>query len=228
MAGVLNKDPEAYNRESERFLKELKRFHDNKGTPFKHVPSVEGKEIDLYLLYWLVTAQGGFEKINRNDEWDELLTSFGIEEFTANGSLALKQTYLRYLDPYEKVHFLHEEEDDNNDWADAEDSRLRNQRAAKIQGSVPSTYNYNQHNVARADREAFGLSMNLYRRTDYDKLVLSLTSPMPNEQDFAINVCTLLSNEGRHTLKLAKCPRLLDLLLGHAGVFNHRKLFILY
>ena len=89
---------------------------------------------------------------------------------------------------------------------------------------VPSTYNYNQHNVARADREAFGLSMNLYRRTDYDKLVLSLTSPMPNEQDFAINVCTLLSNEGRHTLKLAKCPRLLDLLLGHAGVFNHRKL----
>ena len=156
-----------------------------------------------------------------------MLTSFGIEEFTANGSLALKQTYLRYLDPYEKVHFLHEEEDDNNDWADAEDSRLRNQRAAKIQGSVPSTYNYNQHNVARADREAFGLSMNLYRRTDYDKLVLSLTSPMPNEQDFAINVCTLLSNEGRHTLKLAKCPRLLDLLLGHAGVFNHRKLFVL-
>jgi hypothetical protein len=44
-------------------------------------------------------------------------------------------------------------------------------------------------------------------------------------QDFAINVATLLSNEGRHTLKLAKCPRLLDLLLGHAGVFNHRKFF---
>jgi AT-rich interactive domain-containing protein 2 len=42
-------------------------------------------------------------------------------------------------------------------------------------------------------------------------------------QDFAINVATLLSNEGRHTLKLSKCPRLLDLLLGHAGVFNHRK-----
>ena len=69
--------------------------------------------------------------------------------------------------------------------------------------------------------------MNLHRRTDYDKLVLSLTSPMPNEQDFAINVCTLLSNEGRHTLKLAKCPRLLDLLLGHAGVFNHCKYYFI-
>jgi hypothetical protein len=45
-------------------------------------------------------------------------------------------------------------------------------------------------------------------------------------QDFGINVATLLSNEGRHTLKLAKCPRLLDLLLGHAGVFNHRKILL--
>ena len=53
---------------------------------------------------------------------------------------------------------------------------------------------------------------------------LSLLSPLPNEQDFAINVCTLLSNEGRHTLKLGKCPRLLDILLAHAGVFNHHSL----
>ena len=142
-------------------------------------------------------------------------------------TLALKQTYLRFLDPYEKVNYLGEEEEDHNDWVDEEDSRIRRQRAAKIQGSVPSTYNYNQHNVAEAEREAYGLSMNLHRRTDYDKLVLSLTSPMPNEQDFAINVCTLLSNEGRHTLKLAKCPRLLDLLLGHAGVFNHCKYYFI-
>ena len=48
---------------------------------------------------------------------------------------------------------------------------------------------------------------------------------MPNEQDFAVNVCTLLSNEGKHTLKLAKCPRLLDLLLSHAGVYQHRKFY---
>ena len=25
---------------------------------------VEGKEIDLYLLYWLVTAQGGWERVS--------------------------------------------------------------------------------------------------------------------------------------------------------------------
>ena len=60
-------------------------------------------------------------QVNRNDDWDDLLTSFGVDEATANGSLVLKQTYLRYLDPYEKVHF-HGEEDDtaNDEWADAE------------------------------------------------------------------------------------------------------------
>ena len=28
-------------------------------TGFKHIPCILGKEIDLYLLYWLVTSQGG-------------------------------------------------------------------------------------------------------------------------------------------------------------------------
>ena len=75
-------------------------------------------------------------------------------------------------------------------------------------------------------RSHYGLSTDIYHKTDYDRLSLSLLSPLPNEQDFAINVCTLLSNEGRHTLKLGKCPRLLDLLLAHAGVFNHNNLRI--
>ena len=151
------------------------------------------------------------------------MTSFGIDESTANGSLALKQSYLRYLEPYEKVHFLGEDENNEDDWADEEDSRLRRQRANKIQNTVPSTYNYNQHNINENDRPNYHMSVDLYKRTDYDRLTLSLLSPLPNEQDFAINVCTLLSNEGKHTLKLTKCPRLLDLLLGHAGVFNHSK-----
>ena len=32
-------------------------------TSYKLAPSINGKEIDLYLLYWLVTAQGGWEKV---------------------------------------------------------------------------------------------------------------------------------------------------------------------
>lgn len=58
---------------------------------------------------------------------------------------------------------------------------------------------------------------------------MSLLSPLPNEQDFAINVCTFLSNEGKHTLRLDKCPRLINHLVAHAGIFDSpgtRQLFI--
>lgn len=74
-----------------------------------------------------------------------------------------------------------------------------------------------------AQREFNHLSTNLYKASDYDRLSLSLVSPLPNEQDFAINVCTLLSNDGKHTLKLDKHPTLINYLLAHAGVFSHSK-----
>lgn len=72
-------------------------------------------------------------------------------------------------------------------------------------------------------RKFNNLSSDIYKASDYDRLALSLVSPLPNEQDFAINVCTILASEGKHTLKLEKCPRIMDYLLAHAGVYNHSK-----
>lgn len=74
-------------------------------------------------------------------------------------------------------------------------------------------------------RDYNGLAVELYRESEYDKLALSLISPLPNEQDFAINVCTVLSNEGKHCLKLEKHPRILHYLLAHAAVFRESKLY---
>ncbi|TRY73680.1 hypothetical protein TCAL_10161 [Tigriopus californicus] len=255
MAKLLNKAPAEYQAEKERFQQELKLFHDGKGTPYRHLPTIDGLEIDLYKLYWVVTASGGWEKVridtlismpppsndmklrqraldppnllhvNSRVGWEEIVTLFELPESTANAALALKHTYLRFLDAYEKLHFLGEEEDGDDHWYnDEEDSRTRRQKVQKITSSVPLSYNHQQHQVPDDHREMYSLSTNVYRKTDYDRLILSLCSPLPNEQDFAINVCTLLSNEGRHTLKLVKCPRLLDLLLAHAGVFNHENL----
>jgi len=227
MAKLLNKDPMIYVEERSRFIKELRQFHQNKGTPFKNIPTIGGRDVDLYLLYWLVTAKGGWEKVNRRSAWDELLETFEILDSTVNGAILLKQTYLRYLDTYEKIHYLGDDNDDGDDddwYKDAEDSRSRKQKSQKVQNSIPLSYNTNQHTVSDEVRVTSGLSTNLHKKTDYDRLTLSLTSPLPNEQDFGINVCTLLSNEGRHTLKLEKCERLLDLLLSHAGVFNHPNL----
>ncbi|XP_074095962.1 brahma associated protein 170kD isoform X3 [Cotesia typhae] len=226
MAKILNKDPVTYERERLTFLKELHHFHETRGTGFKKYPKISGNEIDLYLLYLLVTAHGGWIKVNTRNEWSSLCEQFHLPSGCVNSGVGLKQIYLRYLDRYEKVHFLGEDGQQADD--DDEDSRHRKWSARALH-SVPLTYNYHQHNVAESLREYNGLSSNLYKPSNYDKLALSLLSPLPNEQDFAINVCTLLSNEGKHTLRLDKYPRLINILLAHAGVFDSpgtRHLFI--
>ncbi|XP_066999631.2 AT-rich interactive domain-containing protein 2 isoform X4 [Anabrus simplex] len=218
MAKILNKDPVAYQRERDGFIRDLRQFHETRGTPFRKVPKINGHEIDLYLLYVLVTAHGGWVKVNSRNEWETLVDHFRLTKHCVNSGVALKQIYLRYLDRYEKLHYLGEDVDRASD--DDEESRHRRWSARALH-SVPLTYNHHQHNVAENLRSYNGLSADLYKASDYDRLALSLLSPLPNEQDFAINVCTLLSNEGKHTLRLDKCPRLVDFLLAHAGVFNH-------
>ncbi|KAK0096264.1 hypothetical protein PV326_005915, partial [Microctonus aethiopoides] len=164
--------------------------------------------------------------VNTRNEWSSLCEQFHLPSACVNSGVGLKQIYLRYLDRYEKVHFLGEDGHQADD--DDEDSRHRKWSARSLH-SVPLTYNHHQHNVTESLRDYNGLSSNLYKSSNYDKLALSLLSPLPNEQDFAINVCTLLSNEGKHTLRLDKYPRLVNILLAHAGVFDSpgtRQLFI--
>ncbi|KAF9818201.1 hypothetical protein SFRURICE_003942 [Spodoptera frugiperda] len=57
-----------------------------------------------------------------------------------------------------------------------------------------------------------------------ERLALSLLSPMPNEQDFAVNVCTVLAADHSNRLPLSSTPHILDFLLAHAGVYNHSSL----
>ena len=69
-------------------------------------------------------------------------------------------------------------------------------------------------------RGGFGFSTDYAKFSDYDKLEKTLLSGLPNEVDFVINVCTLLSNESKHTLQLERSVQLTDLLLAHIGIFK--------
>ncbi|XP_042891445.1 AT-rich interactive domain-containing protein 2-like [Penaeus japonicus] len=217
-----SKDAEAYDREYDAFLKQLEEFHQQRGTPFKRLPRINGKGVDLYLLYVVVTARGGWQKVNARCEWDELLEDFRLPAACVNSATALKHIYIRYLDAYERINFLGEDgEERGAEMDDGEDSRsMRAKRTIRSLNTVPLSYNHQQHNVVEAIRVGAGLSSALYKPSPYDKLSLSLISPMPNEHDFAFNVCTILSNEGRHVLQLGQCPRLVEHMLAHAGVYR--------
>lgn len=164
-------------------------------------------------------------KVNTKNEWSEIEKEVGFPEKCVNSELALKHIYIRYFDKYERFNFLGEEKER----IDEDEEETRHKRfTARALHSIPQSYNHSSHQVSESMRVISKLSTELYKPSEYDKLTLSLLSPLPNEQDFAINVLTLMSNECKQTLRLGKCPKLIPILLAHAGIFeqyNMREMF---
>ncbi|XP_017287079.1 AT-rich interactive domain-containing protein 2 [Kryptolebias marmoratus] len=211
MANSTGKNLPDQRRKGQAFLDELRQFHQSRGSPFKKIPIVGGRELDLNALYMRVVSLGGFAKVSDKNQWAELGEEFNFPRSCSNAAFALKQYYLRYLEKYEKVHHFGE---------DDEEAQPGNPKASLPVGAIPSSYNYQQHVVSDYLRQSYGLSTDFIQPCDYNKLVLSLLSSLPNEVDFAVNVCTLLSNESKHAMQLDKDPKLVTLLLAHAGVFD--------
>ncbi|XP_019121163.2 AT-rich interactive domain-containing protein 2 isoform X2 [Larimichthys crocea] len=211
MANSTGKNLLDQRRKGQAFLDELRQFHQSRGSPFKKIPFVGGKELDLNALYIRVVSLGGFAKVSDKNQWIELGEEFNFPRSCSNAAFALKQYYLRYLEKYEKVHHFGE---------DDEEAQPGNPKASLPIGAIPGSYNYQQHIVSDYLRQSYGLSTDFIPPCDYNKLVLSLLSGLPNEVDFAVNVCTLLSNESKHAMQLDKDPKLVTLLLAHAGVFD--------
>lgn len=226
--GIQQQDPE-YLRAKYAFIRDLIQFHESRGTGCQCDPKINGKEIDLYLLYQIVTSHGGWEKINLRNEWDKLLEHFKLPRST-NGGLAIKQIYLRYLELYEKIHYLGEDVDTKEEPEDdyLEDFRGRrrypNKLASSHHGHHSSSSSHHHHHppkeITDHNRSQLGLSSRILECSDYEGLLLSLQSPLPNEQDMAISVCTLLSNETKHVLRFSKSPAILNMLLAHAGIYQ--------
>jgi AT-rich interactive domain-containing protein 2 len=86
-------------------------------------------------------------------------------------------------------------------------------------------------------RSQYGLFNDFVRRNEFEKLELALLCGFPNELTFTLNTLLLLSSSSSHSksFHLYKCPRLLDLLYRHIGLFsssdilpNDQSLKILY
>lgn len=179
-----------------------------------------------------MTFRGGLAKVNNRNEWCEIVKSFNVSPNCVNASVAFKHIYIRFLDKYERQHFLGEDPDKPDEPDD--DGRGRRKSflpllsasqtsAVHTVNVIPMSYNEKQHQVSESNRVLHKLSTDLYKSSEYERLIMALTSPLPNEQDFAINACLLMCNEAKNILQIANSPKLLDFLLAHSGVYYHCK-----
>ncbi|CAF3391643.1 unnamed protein product [Rotaria sp. Silwood1] len=199
----------------EEFLKRLREFHRCRQTTFRCLPTIAGQVVDLQALYTTVVGHGGWDKVNDRQLWSTIANNFGIDSSCLNGTQALKNIYIRYLYAYEKI--SNGENIDSHD-DDDEDSKRRN--VSQLQ-RVPQSYNHAQHTVSDSLRAQYGLFRDFVRRNEYEKLELALLCGFPNELTFTLNTLLLLSSSSNNqtTFHLYKCPRLLDIIFRHIGLF---------
>ncbi|XP_050672817.1 AT-rich interactive domain-containing protein 2 isoform X3 [Leptidea sinapis] len=197
--------------DKDTFLKELKQFNESKSIPYK-IPVVNGVEIDLYLLYSLVQQRGGLNKVNQTDTWESFLRPLKLPYPCVNGSTLLRKIYGMYLEKYERAKGPPGRDDDNDMDEDPRRSRGHIPRVTFTGGTYIS-----------ASGEQLKTHVPRFPGPS-ERLTLSLLSPMPNEQDFAVNVCTVLAADHSNRLPLSTSPHILDFMLAHAGVYNHSSL----
>ncbi|XP_045484511.1 AT-rich interactive domain-containing protein 2 isoform X5 [Pieris rapae] len=207
----INTKSRDYLNDKETFLKELKQFNESKNIPYR-VPVVNGVEIDLYLLYSSVQQKGGLSRVNQTDTWESFLRLLKLPYPCVNGSTLLRRIYGMYLEKYERAKGPPGRDDDNDMDEDPRRSRSGMPRISFGSGTYIS-----------ASGEQLKTTAPKFAGPS-ERLTLSLLSPMPNEQDFAINVCTVLAADHSNRLPLNTTPHILDFLLAHAGVYNHSSL----
>ena len=94
--------------------------------------------------------------MNEHGVWDELLGDFHLSSACSNSTYALKITYIRYLESYERIHFRPPDRPDRQ-YEESEESASARKRKAKPADLVPSKYHDRLHILTEASRKRLNL-----------------------------------------------------------------------
>lgn len=65
-------------------------------TTLRRLPTLGGKELDVYHLYQKVESLGGYDVVSQGRMWGEVARSFGLPPSVTSASYAIRQHYIRY------------------------------------------------------------------------------------------------------------------------------------
>ncbi|KAG1046072.1 hypothetical protein G6F43_011175 [Rhizopus delemar] len=210
-----------------QFMRELKEFHDKKGTILQAEPVLGGKKLDLLRIYKTVMEAGGYEKVTLNRGWKQVGDPFRFPSTCTNSAYILKAVYTKYLLGWEEEHHWH------RTWNPPAELLATYQ---KTSSPAPSTTAITTTNPNRQTGTAFSQPASVPNNQqlptyhpqamfmDYEfrmRILLSLQSHLPNEVDWAFNTLIKFSYVSEN-FNLDFIPTLIDLLLDFTvNFFEH-------
>ncbi|XP_037525209.1 AT-rich interactive domain-containing protein 4A isoform X2 [Rhipicephalus sanguineus] len=90
------------SEEKDRFVAQLYKFMDERGTPINKGPSMAGRDLNLYRLFRVVSKLGGCNRVTNHNQWKTVYARLGLPS-PANQTNAhlLRGAYKKYLQSFE-------------------------------------------------------------------------------------------------------------------------------
>ncbi|GFS08707.1 AT-rich interactive domain-containing protein 4B-like [Elysia marginata] len=87
--------------EKDRFVAQLYKFMDDRGTPINKAPCIGNKDLNLYRLFKIVQHLGGYNKVTKEMKWPLVYSKMGLPSLHLNPAHQIRAAYKKYLDAYE-------------------------------------------------------------------------------------------------------------------------------
>ncbi|KAH8343503.1 hypothetical protein KR059_011714, partial [Drosophila kikkawai] len=92
------------HEEKDRFVAQLYKYMDDRGTPLNKVPSIQSRDVDLYRLFRAVQKRGGYNRVTSQNQWKLIAVRLGFTPCTVSVMNLVKQAYKKFLQPYGDFH----------------------------------------------------------------------------------------------------------------------------
>uniref|UniRef100_A0A1A9W235 ARID domain-containing protein n=1 Tax=Glossina brevipalpis TaxID=37001 RepID=A0A1A9W235_9MUSC len=90
--------------EKDRFVAQLYKYMDDRGTPLNKVPSIQNRDVDLYRLFRAVQKRGGYNRVTAQNQWKSIAIRLGFTSVTISITNLVKQAFKKFLQPYGEFH----------------------------------------------------------------------------------------------------------------------------
>ncbi|KAK9846950.1 hypothetical protein WJX84_002284, partial [Apatococcus fuscideae] len=157
--------PSSRSHKAAVFRQQYAAFLDSQGKVLKKPPVAGGKDLDLSLLYRVVSKRGGFSIVSENKGWKQVASALQLTDKTGNVAFSLRSAYQRHLLQFEQE----------------QSSRSATAPASEADGQLLATSRLVPKSTVRSSRGQSETFRGAKRKLDSDLLEPSAAAGILNE-----------------------------------------------